>query len=220
MKMLLTIIVLAIGFSAHAIEIYNCDVTADPKIGDPYSFTKKLFISKDFTNQTDFHKTDLKLTVRNGKLDGFVNGQPNHILKGTPENGYFESAYHVGSVSCSKPVATAYMLQFKPWKQYYTLDENLSVGHILSSVNTASFYHNNICFIGDANAAAEAISSNASIKTKVLDRYQVQLTFDYTSCVRGTGSYDSFECDEYKTETVKKTILDCINGDGTWDPRS
>ncbi len=218
--MLLTVIILAASFSAHAIEVYNCDVTADAKVRDPYSFTKKMFISKDFTNVIDFGETDLKLTVRNGKLSGLVNGQTNFILRGTPESGSFESAYHVGSVSCSKSVTTSYMLQFKPWKQYYTLDKDLSDGHIHNSVTAINLYMKHICFIGDSDAAAAAISSRR-ILTKVIDAYQIEVNFEYNRCVpgAGSGSYDDYECAEYEVLRVKSKVINC-NGDGTGDPRS
>ncbi|MCB0347214.1 MAG: hypothetical protein KDD37_00175, partial [Bdellovibrionales bacterium] len=144
---------------------------------------------------------------------------PNHIIERTPVNGQFESAYHTGSVACAEPVKMAYMLQFKPWKQYYTLDKTASAGHIQNSINTDNLYYKHICFIGDAKSAAEAISSNAEVKTKVLDPYQIQVVFERARCARGTGSYEDFECEEYRNETIEMKLINC-NGDGSVDPRS
>ena len=220
MKMLFSVLALTLSFSAQALEVYNCDFAAvDKRSSAEIAWVKRTFLSADFSNQETFDKTVLDLTLRSGKISGTVNGQPQFILEGTPAEGRFESAYHKGTVRCDSAVRTEYLLKFIPWNQYYTLDKELSRGHIQNSADISQLYHRNICFIGNASAVAKAVSAQAAVKAKVVDDYRVDFTFQYTSCVRGHGGRDDFECDQYKTETLTKPLMNCA-GDGWVDPRS
>ncbi|MCB0348152.1 MAG: hypothetical protein KDD37_04915, partial [Bdellovibrionales bacterium] len=89
MKVLLSLLIISAGSFAQALDVYNCDISAIAKSGSASVWTKKIFLSKDFSNQVDFSedrdtRTILDLTVSNGSLRGYVNGQPNHIIEGTP----------------------------------------------------------------------------------------------------------------------------------------
>lgn len=220
MKMIVSALTMTLAMSAQALEVYNCDFTAVAKSNQGISGSKKTYLMSQYSNKQSFGKTALDIQVAQGKLTGSVNGQPNFILGGTPDKGHFESAYVKGTVSCSAPVQTDYMLMFKPWGQFYSLDKNLSQGHILDDASTNQLYHGNICFVGNSKAVAEAISAQAPVKAKVVDAYRVEFTFEYRFCTKPTGSNpDDYGCDEYQTKTVTKPVMNCYD-DGWVDPRS
>jgi hypothetical protein len=64
MRMILALVGLVVSASAFALPIYNCEVTATPKLGawrEPW--TKKLLLSPAFTNRVDFGQTVVELRV-------------------------------------------------------------------------------------------------------------------------------------------------------------
>lgn len=220
MKMLVFAMTMTLAMSAQALELYSCDLTATAKSNEAIAGSKKMYLLTKYSNHQEFGKTALDIQVVDGKLSGSVNGQPNFILGGTPENGHFESAYIKGTVRCSGKTEATYMLMHRPWKQFYSLEKNLSSGHILKSLSTDSVYFGQACFIGDADAAAKAITSQAKATVKSVNKYEIQLTFDYTYCAEGAPSYPGDDdCSRYETKTVTKPVPHCYE-DGWVDPRS
>lgn len=208
-----TILILTalLAVNAHAMSIFNCDVAAESKYAptEPV-LIKKMFISPAFMNEQLFHETKLNLTVDiGGSLLGSVNDQYRFILSGTPKEGMFESAYHKGRIRCAEAVEQPYMLQFKPWNQFFTLEPGLSVGHILNRIDTSLIRLNLVCFIGDIQAAEAAISKHLGIKGRISEGYKIDYTFTYTDCIRGHGSQDNWTCEEQKTYEVTVPVVDC-----------
>lgn len=218
-KIIFSLIALS-SLSAQAIEVQNCEVVATTKTSSPFSHSKNIFVSAEFSNQAEFANTKLELTVREGKLKGAVNGQPNFIITGTPANGGFESAYHKGTIVCDAPVQVDYLLKFKPWNQFYHLDASISNGQIRQGLSIGTVDADLACFIGNAEKAADAIVAQADIKAKVFDAYRIDLTYDKRECTKPTGTNpDDYGCDAYRTVTKTMKFYNC-NGDGWVDPRS
>ena len=210
---------LFLSTSASALEVYNCDIQSQPK-GSHSVAMKKTFLSSAFYNQIEFHeglggKTVLEINVdSNGRLNGSVNGQYNFILTGDASNGSFQSAYHSGSIQCSPALQADYLLQFIPWKNYFSVDSELSVGHIRTSVQVSDLQYGNICFVGDAAAANKAIEQSAGVIGMVISPYQLDFTFAITECAKGHGSNpDDWSCEKTKKSVITRSVKNCVSQD-------
>lgn len=219
MHMILGLIGLVVSASAFALPVYNCELTATPKLGawrEPW--TKKLLLSPAFTNRVDFGQTVVELRVNAGAaLGGAVNGQPNFLIGGDVWNGSFESAFHAGVVTCKEEIELPFVLKFKPWGQFYTLNPIVSEGHIQRDVSLGYIDNELICFIGDEKAALRSLSDALGVEGKLVNPYRIEFTWEAEDCIRGTGSYDEWSCEEYRRNRRTKTVLDC---NGEPDPRS
>lgn len=223
MRKTLAILGLLVSFSAFALPVYNCDVTAIAKRTlwgqAPTPWTKKLLLSPAFTNRVDFHETTLDLRVdAGGVIGGAVNGQPNFILGGDVHNGNFESAHHTGTIKCEPETELAFVLQHKSWKQFYTIDPILSQGHILGSADLSAVDYGLLCFLGDVKEVNENLSLGFGVVGKIVNDYRIDFTWEAEDCVRWTGSNpDDSQCVEYRRNKRTKSVKNCY---GEPDPRS
>ncbi|MCE3011535.1 MAG: hypothetical protein LW878_00565 [Proteobacteria bacterium] len=220
MRILLFGIVLFTSLSALALPVYNCDLTVVAK-GDrtQYVWTKKLLLSPAFTNTQDFHNTKVELRVQaSGVLAGAVNGQPNFLISGDVYQGQFESAFHKGTVKCDSMGQLPFVFQFKPWKQYFTVDAFVSQGHIQNSVSLSQIDHNLLCFMGDAALAFKFLSENLNAQARFVDEYEIEMSWTQKDCVRSIGTNpDDIECVEYQDRARTRKVMSC---NGRPDPRS
>lgn len=223
MRLFVVISALFITFSAWALPVYNCDVTATAKRtlwGQPATpWNKKLLLSPAFTNRVDFHETTLDLRVdAGGVIAGAVNGQPNFILRGDVMNGSFESAHHKGVIKCDHEVQLGFVLQNKSWKQYFTNDPILSQGHILTNADLSSVDYGLLCFLGDVKEVNDSLSLGFGVIGKIVNNYRIDFTWEAEDCVRWTGSNpDDSMCVEYRRNKRTKSVMNCY---GEPDPRS
>jgi hypothetical protein len=223
MRISLTLVVIFSSISAWAMPVYNCDVTAIAKrtlLGQAATaWTKKLLLSPAFTNRVDFNETTLDLRVdAGGVIAGAVNNQPNFILRGDVMNGTFESAHHAGTITCDQEIQLPYVLQFKPWKQYFTIDPILSVGHIQRTVELSSVDYGLLCFLGDVKEVNNNLSLGFGVVGNIVNDYRIDFTWEAEDCVRWTGSSpDDSMCVEYRRNTRTKSVHNC---NGEPDPRS
>jgi hypothetical protein len=223
MRILLTLVVIFSSISAWAMPVYNCDVSATAKrtlLGQPATaWTKKLLLSPAFTNRVDFQETTLDLRVdAGGVIAGAVNDQPNFILRGDVISGAFESAHHTGTITCDHEIELLYVLQFKPWKQYFTIDPILSQGHIQRTVELSSVDYGLLCFLGDVKEVNNNLSLGFGVVGKIVNDYRIDFTWEAEDCVRWTGSSpDDSMCVEYRRNKRTKSVLNC---NGEPDPRS
>lgn len=223
MRNLLTLVVIFSSISAWALPIYNCDVTAIAKrtlLGQAASpWTKKLLLSPAFTNRITFNETTLDLRVdAGGVVAGAVNDQPNFILRGDVVSGAFESAHHSGTIQCEHETEIAFVLQNRPWKQFFTIDPLLSQGHILQSADLNAVDNGLLCFLGQASEVNEGLSLGFGVVGKVINDYRIDFTWEAEDCVRWTGSSpDDSMCVEYRRNVRTKSVLNC---NGEPDPRS
>jgi len=208
--LLLTIIA---SQNSQAIELYNCEIQASPQDNPNQTWTKKAFLIPNLMNQITFNKTELSLTVMNKKLWGTVNGQPNFMLEGTPENGIFASAYHKGTIYCTESETVDYLFKFKPWKQFFTIDTVLSEGHIQNSFNFSSIRYGHICFVGNAKHATVAIDKYLGLKGNIKSPYSISFTKTITDCIEGYGNIDDWTCTRHQTRNITKTIDHCFESE-------
>jgi hypothetical protein len=124
----------------------------------------------------------------------------------------------VGKITCDeKPVKVAYLLKDSYWGQFFTLDPNLSQGHLLNSINTSSLSvsknTSNPCFIGDIKAAEQAISNHLGIPGKIAGNDSIEYTFKTTPCVEHAGSIDQDDwvCTKWGEAYPTASIHACIN---------
>jgi len=223
MRILLALAATLISVSAWALPVYNCDVTATAKRslwGQPATaWTKKLLLSPAFTNRVDFLETTLDLRVdAGGVIAGAVNNQPNFILRGDVMDGTFESAHHTGTIKCDQEIQLGFVLQFKSWKQFFTIDPILSEGHILQSVELSSVEYGLLCFLGDVKEVNHDLSLGFGVVGTIVNDYRIDFTWEAEDCVRWTGSNpDNSMCVEYRRNTRTKSVHNCY---GEPDPRS
>ncbi len=206
--------------SAWALPVYNCDVTAIAKTGswrEPW--TKKLLVSAAFSNQVDFHETKLDLRVNaGGVLQGSVNGQPGFMLLGDVHQGRFESAYHKGEIKCGAEIDLPFVLQFIPWKQFFTVDPMISQGHIHTTFSLQQVDYGLLCFLGDVHEVHATMSQGFGVEGQIINPHRVDFTWDAEDCVEWRGSNpDDFECLRYQRNRRTKSVKDCY---GEPDPRS
>ena len=220
MRIFLFGIVLFSSLSALALPVYNCDLTVVAKADRTQSaWTKKLLLSPAFTNTQDFHNTKVELRVQaSGVLAGAVNGQPNFLISGDVYQGQFESAFHKGTVKCDSMGQLPFVFQFKPWKQYFTVDAFVSQGHIQNSVSLSQIDHNLLCFMGDAALAFKFLSENLNAQARFVDEYEIEMSWTQKDCVRSIGTNpDDYECVEYQDRARTRKVMSCK---GRPDPRS
>lgn|GEM_PF-3511260 len=223
MRLLVVISALFLTLSAWALPVYNCDVTATAKRtlwGQPATpWNKKLLLSPAFTNRVDFQETVLELRVdAGGVIAGTVNGQANFILRGDVMNGAFESASHTGSIKCDPEILLSFVLQFKPWKQFFTIDPILSQGHIQNRADLRSVDYGHLCFLGDVKEVNDGLSLGFGVTGKIVNDYRIDFTWEAEDCVRWTGSNpDDSMCIEYRRNKRTKSVMNC---NGEPDPRS
>lgn len=211
MRMLSALIFL-FSTSALALPVYNCTVTVEG------GWSKKILLSPAFSNRVEFHQTVLDLRVdAGGVLAGMVNGQPNFKISGDVFKGSFESAYHKGTVKCEPEIYLSFVLQFKPWKQYFTVDPIVSRGHIHNSVSLSQVDYGLICFIGDAHETNQAISQNFGVTGVVKSAYNIEFTWEADDCVQWVGGREDSRCVEYRRNKRTKSVPHCY---GEPDPRS
>ncbi len=212
MRLLLVLIFSLITQAALALPVYNCNVSVEG------GWSKKLLLSPAFMNRVEFHQTVLDLRVdAGGVLAGLVNGQPNFKISGDVFKGSFESAYHKGFIQCEPEVYLPFVLQFKPWKQYFTVDPILSQGHIHTNVNLSQVDYGLICFIGDAVETNAAISQNFGVTGVVKSAYEIEFTWEANDCVQWVGGREDSRCVEYRRNKRTKSVQHCH---GEPDPRS
>ena len=214
MRMLMAMMFLLLSAQSWSVTIYSCDVTAlekRPAFGEATPWTKKIFLSSEFTNRVDFHSTVLDLTLdHKGGIQGSVNGQPNFNLEGNVKSGFFESAKHKGSIICDKGQKVSHLFQHKPWKQFFSLNSNLSEGQILTKIETNDLKYKLICFIGDVKAAEADASAVLKIKGTVKSPYEISFTWTDTVCARGRGSnVDDYVCEEARKEERTEALRHC-----------
>ncbi|MBY0517212.1 MAG: hypothetical protein K2P81_09900 [Bacteriovoracaceae bacterium] len=219
MKIFLGLMALFVSLSAVALPVYNCDVTAIAKSGWNKPWNKKLLISSKFSNNVTFSETVLDLRVdQNGVLHGSVNGQPGFMLSGDVTSGKFESAYHTGTIKCDPKIDLSFVMYFKPWKQFFTIDPVVSRDHIQNSVRLDQIDYGLLCFIGDVKESNAGLSQAFSVQGKMINPYRIQFIWEANDCVKWIGNNpDDTECVEYKVQTHKKEVTDCY---GEPDPRS
>ncbi len=220
MRLFLFGIILFTSLSALALPVYNCDLTVVDKGGrSQYAWTKKLLLSPAFTNTETFQNTKVELRVQaSGILGGSVNGQPNFLISGDVQNGAFESAFHKGRVKCESMGELPFVFQFKPWKQFFTVDTFVSQGHIQNSVRLSHIDNNLVCFLGDAAQAFKFLSENLNAKARYIDEHEFEMSWSQRDCVRWIGSNpDDSECVEYQERARTRKVLSC---NGRPDPRS
>lgn len=220
MRLCLFGIVLFTSLSALALPVYNCDLRVVEKNSRPSNeWTKKLLLSPAFTNTQTFHQTTIELRVQaSGILGGSVNGQPNFIISGDVFDGTFESAFHKGRVKCDSMGELPFVFQFKPWKQYFTVDAFVSQGHIQNSVSLSQIDHNLICFAGDAAQAFKFLSENLDVKARFIDDYEFEMSWTQKDCVRWIGNNpDNSQCVEYQQRARTRKVQSCF---ARPDPRS
>lgn len=220
MRLVIALAALFSALSAWALPVYNCDVTATAKTGSwRRPWTKKLLVSAAFTNEVDFHETKLSLRVNaGGALGGSVNGQPGFMLAGDVVQGNFESAYHKGSITCSDEVEVPFVLQFIPWRQYFTVDPILSQGHIHDALHLSSVDYGHVCFLGDAEALHGYVTLGFAVEGKVVNPYRVDFTWEAEDCVQWRGTNpDDTECLGWQRNKRTKSVKSCY---GEPDPRS
>ncbi len=220
MRLFLFGIILFTSLSALALPVYNCDLTVIEKGSrSSYAWTKKLLLSPAFTNTETFHHTKVELRVQaSGILAGTVNGQPNFLISGDVFDGKFESAFHKGVVKCDSVGELPFVFQFKPWKQYFSVDTFVSQGHIQNSVSLSQIDHNLICFQGDAAEAFKFLSENLKAKARFVDEYEFEMTWTQRDCVRSIGTNpDDYECVDYQDRARTRKVFSC---NGRPDPRS
>jgi hypothetical protein len=220
MRLCLFGIVLFTSLSALALPVYNCDLTVIEKNSRSTSpWTKRLLLSPAFTNTETFHNTKVELRVlASGVLGGSVNGQPNFIISGDVFDGNFESAFHKGTVKCDSMGELPFVFQFKPWKQYFTVDAFVSQGHIQNKVSLSQIDHNLVCFAGDAAQAFKFLSENLQAKVRFVDDYEIEFSWTQKDCVRWIGNNpDDSQCMEYQDKARVRKMYNCH---GRPDPRS
>lgn len=220
MRLCLFGIVLFSSLRALALPVYNCDLTVVEKNSrSQREWTKKLLLSPAFTNTETFHQTKVELRVlASGVLGGAVNGQPNFLISGDVLNGKFESAYHTGTVECDSMGELPFVFQFKPWKQFFTVDSFVSQGHIQRSVSLSQIDHNLICFVGDAAQAFKFLSENLDAKARFVDEYEFEMSLTQKDCVQWIGNNpDNSQCVEYRDQSRTRKVQSCYSRP---DPRS
>jgi hypothetical protein len=210
--------------AASGIEIYNCDVNATKGPAVPWS--TKAFLSPQFFSTVDFPAMggrgfSIAVSIGDGgRLT--ADDSTKEAVTGTVNGGSFEG----GTIACDpKPIHVPYMLKFMPWNQFYTLDKGLSKGRILDSVEKTELRSNNVCFIGDINAAEQAISDGIKVKG-IVGSDKIDYTFEVTDCAEGSGSYDGWQCTRWQApKTITASVGNCDKsvppaadtGDDTWD---
>ncbi len=196
---------------ALALPVYNCDVTVEEKNSiwrKPW--TKKLLLSPAFTNRVSFGQTVAEFRVNAGAaLGGAINGQPNFIIRGDIWDGQFESAFHKGTVNCGTELELAYVLQFLPWRRFFTLNSEVSEGHILRSIGLSEIEYEHLCYVGDEKKALAEISQIVGVQGKLLETGSLEFSWEAEDCLRGSGAYDDWTCHEYQRNRRTRKIPDC-----------
>lgn len=210
MQTLLTAALLVLSFNSFATDVFNCEVTSTSKSLSTSAWTKKMFLSKEFSNRITFGKTELVLSIDDkNNIRGLVNNQPNFILSGNVTSASFESAYDKGTISCDKSIEVSHLLKFRPWEQYFSLDKNLSKGHILRAISAGDLKHNLICFVGNIDDANEAISSALGLKGVVISEFDIQFNWTDEECISGHGGMDDWTCTQTQVKKITRTVSNC-----------
>ncbi len=210
MQSLLATSLLLFAFNSFAIDVFNCEVTSNSKSLKSDVWTKKMLLSRNFSNKITFGKTELLLSVdEENNIRGLVNNQPNFIISGNTDSASFESAYDQGSITCRKSVEVSYLLKFRPWDHYFTLNSGLAKGHILNSVSTQDLKHNLICFTGDVIEANKAISSRVGVDGVVTSEFDIQFSFTDEECISGYGGMDDWTCAQTQVKSITRTVSNC-----------
>ncbi len=210
MQSLLATSLLLFAFNSFAVDVFNCEVTSNSKSLKSGVWTKKMLLSKNFSNKITFGKTELVLSVdQNNNIRGLVNNQPNFLISGNTDSATFESAYDQGSITCRKSVEVSYLLKFRPWDQYFTLNSRLTKGHILNSVSTQEIKHNLICFTGDTLEANKAISSSVGVEGVVTSEFNIEFRWTDEECISGYGGMDDWTCTQTQVKTITRTVSNC-----------
>lgn len=210
MKAILTATLLAFSLNSLALEVFNCEVTTSTKGAHSSPWTKKMFISKNFSNKITFGRTELSLYVdENDNIRGLVNNQPNFILSGNVEKASFQSAYDQGTINCENQIEVSSLLKFRPWDQYFSLDTTLSKGHIIKSISTQDLKYNTICFEGDISETNTLISNKLGLRGVQTSPYDIEYSFSDEECVSGYGGMDDWTCTQTQTKTITRTVSNC-----------
>lgn len=209
------ILIASISFSSWSMSIRNCEISAFDRNGDnSRPWKKQIFLSRDFTNRVEFSNTVLDLRLDSElRIKGLVNNQPNFILRGNASEGSFESSFHTGTIVCGPSLEVTHLFQHKPWKQFFSTDLTINAGHILQSIGLASIKYGHVCFIGDVKDVEAEASAFLNLKGIVKSQYEIQYSWDDVECVRGTGSFDSWKCEETKIVRRTDSLRHCyLNG--------
>ncbi len=196
----------------YSIEVYQCNITLKKSVERRVApWTKSIFLSPEFFNRVTFSKTNLDLTFSSTtlELNGLVNEQPNHILSGKITDGYFKSAYGEGVVQCQQKLELSYLLQFLPWKQFFSLDKVINGKGIQNDIIPNSSGFSNYCFIGSILATKKAVDEALQTKGIVLNKDEINYTLQAIKCIRSTGEFDSFECLEEAKYTFNANLKRC-----------
>jgi hypothetical protein len=150
--------------------------------------------------------TVLELQVRNGELKGRVSGQPNFLLKGTPEAGTYESAFSKGTIQCNSETIVDVGYLFRPWNAIFLpLDSSTIQNFHSPSVLT------NSCYFGDRNLALEeVIASINPLSSRVnSENDSIEITVLEKECLEPYGNHpDDYGCRRWSQPKPKVYVMD------------
>lgn len=205
--------VLLLSQAAVALPVYQCDLKAFSK-SKGLVLKRQALLSPSFSTDVQFPETSLKLFVDvQGNISGFVNNQYNFILNGDVESAKFESATDSGTIRCEAVEEASYVLYNKTSGAYIskeliqTADQSVFIQDVVSD---------NLCFLGDAQSAAQALKIDTKAKVLSVKYLAIELEVLETKCLESNGDREDYKCLQESQELVQKVIRECNE---TSDPR-